>query len=156
MREKQSRRFVRALAVSGTCACLLPLSFCASSRPRITRSVNRHHRLPVPQTAASRWRQGQWILGYLRSVLVSGSEKVPRPHASVFILPRSPSASNPSLQLCRRSFISVKFFVYLSSSKSTSRGTVTYAFVFYGTPSPVRSLPYTSLRDLSFTAPIIF
>ncbi len=85
-----------------------------------------------------------------------GQRKVPRPHASVFILPRSPSTSDPSLPPCRRSFISAKFFVYLSNPKSSSHGTGTYAFVFYGMPSPVRFLPYTSLRDLSFAAPIIF
>lgn len=38
-----------------------------------------------------------------------GQRKVPRPHASVFILPRSPSTSDPSLPPCRRSFISAKF-----------------------------------------------
>ena len=70
--------------------------------------------------------------------------------------PRSPSTSDPSLQLCRRSFISVKFFVYLSNSKSSSHGNGTYAFVFYGMPSPVCFLACTSLRDLSSTALIIF
>ena len=70
--------------------------------------------------------------------------------------PRSPIVSNPSLRLCWRSSISVKSFVDLSSSKSFSHGNRTYAFVFYGMPSPVRFLACASLRDLSFTVPIIF
>lgn len=69
---------------------------------------------------------------------------------------RSSSPSDTSFQLYRRSFISVKLFVYLSSSKSSSHGTGTYAFVFYGTPSPARFLSCASWRDLSFTSAFIF